>query len=61
MTFMSLCDLIQSVCMALGTIPMPKDSIYKFDGPMLGTLSTCTAQAYIVFWGLTTGMFLNLF
>jgi hypothetical protein len=31
MTFMSLCDLIQSVAMAFRTIPIPKDSIYKFD------------------------------
>jgi hypothetical protein len=61
MSFMSLCNMIASVAMGLATIPMPKDSIYKFDGPMLGTFSTCTAQAYFVFWGGSTGMFLNLF
>ena len=61
MTFMSLCDIILSVSMALGTIPMPKDNIYKFDGPMLGTFSTCAAQAYVIFWSASTGATLNLF
>ena len=61
MTYMSLCDIIQSVFMVLGTIPMPKDNIYKFDGPMLGTLSTCTAQAYMILLSVTTGTLLNLF
>jgi len=47
--------------MALATIPMPKENIYKFDGPMVGTFSTCKAQAYLICWGAATGAFLNLF
>jgi len=47
--------------MGLATIPMPKDNIYKFDGPMLGTSSTCTAQAYMIFLSVTISMLLYLF
>lgn len=35
MTFMSLCDIIASVSMALATIPTPKSKLYKFDGFMM--------------------------
>ena len=41
MTFVSLCDIIASVCMALATIPMPTDNVvYTFDGPMVRSFST---------------------
>jgi len=45
---MSVFDIIQSFPMALTTIPMPKDMIYKqFDGKAFGNTTTCSIQGYI--------------
>ena len=60
MTIMSVFDFVASFAAGLSTIPMPKDMIYKFDGPILGNLSTCKAQGYITFLGAGVGGALNL-
>jgi hypothetical protein len=51
MTSMSIFDFIASICFALVTIPMPKDNIYNFAGPMLGNYQTCQAQGFSVVLG----------
>lgn len=44
--FMSSCDMLTSLAIALTTIPMPKsvNEIYDFDGKSYGTEITCTLQ-----------------
>lgn len=51
MASMSIFDFIASICFALVTIPMPKDNIYNFAGPMLGNYQTCQAQGFSVVLG----------
>lgn len=55
MTFMSLFEIIiASISMALATIPMHKNNVYHFSGPMLvGNFSTCAAQGYLIVLGTT--------
>lgn len=46
MFFMSVGDVIHSTCLALSTLPMPRDMIYtQFEAPYIGTNATCRAQA----------------
>lgn len=53
MAFMSMFDIISSIFIALGTIMMPSDNIYKFAGPMLGNQVSCKVQGWLVVFGLT--------
>jgi hypothetical protein len=49
---MSFYDIIESLAMALTTIPMPKDMIYEqFEGLIVGTENTCTAQGFLFQFG----------
>ena len=41
MAFMSAFDIISSIFIALGTIMMPSDTVYKYAGPLLGNKVTC--------------------
>lgn len=44
--FMSVGDVIHSTCIALSTLPMPRDMIYtQFEAPYIGTDATCRVQA----------------
>lgn len=52
MFFVSFWDIISSAAIALTTWPMPKDTIYPFEGKMYGTIATCEAQAFLKFLGL---------
>lgn len=46
MFFMSVGDVVHSTCIALSTLPMPRDMIYtQFEAPHIGTNATCRAQA----------------
>ena len=60
MTFMSLFEIIASISMALATIPMPKNNVYHFSGPVLGNFSTCAAQGYLIVLGTTTAAAFNM-
>lgn len=55
MAFMSVFDIMASVCMALTTLPMPSDDILRFAGPMLGNKTTCQIQGYVLLMGLVGG------
>ena len=57
MLFMAFWDIIFSACIALASIPMPKDVrvIYPFEGPVYGNTYTCEAQAFLI---LTSGAYL---
>ena len=49
---MSICDIISSLFVALGTIMMPSDSIYQLAGPMLGNQVTCQIRGWLTLFGL---------
>jgi hypothetical protein len=55
MVFMSIFDILSSVCFALSTLPMPSDDTLLFDGPMIGNKVTCQIQGYLVLIGLNGG------
>lgn len=55
MAFMSIFDFIASICMALSTLPMPRDNIHPFQGPMIGNHRTCQAQGYFILFGMGGG------
>lgn len=65
MVFMSGWEMLRSLCIALSTIPMPKDVMYPFYGPSFGTFQTCEAQAFLALFvgGMTisTSTFLNVY
>ena len=48
---MSLADLIASIGMGAGTLPMPKDTVYDFQGAHLGNEFTCSSQGFMIFFG----------
>jgi hypothetical protein len=49
--FLSFWDAIVSFCIALTTLPMPKDVIYDYKGPSYGNHGTCSMQAFLIFLG----------
>lgn len=51
MFFLSFWDIVGSASISLTTIPMPKDTIYPFEGKKLGSFATCEAQAFLYFVG----------
>ena len=59
MAFMSAFDIISSIFIALGTIMMPSDTMYKFAGPMYGNDATCQAQGFLIAFGVGGGTSLN--
>jgi MFS family permease len=52
MAFMSFFDIVSSIFIALGTIMLPSDTIYKFAGPILGNDITCQIQGWLIVFGL---------
>lgn len=48
---MSIADIVSSMAMAAGTLAMPKDMIYDFDGMVLGNSFTCSLQGFMIFFG----------
>lgn len=57
---MSLFDIIQSLAMALATLPMPSDMIYdQFEGLVAGTKTTCDIQGFLVIFGSVGSFILN--
>jgi hypothetical protein len=46
MFFMGFWDIILSFSIGLTSIPMPKDVVYPFQGPVYGNFVTCEAQAF---------------
>jgi len=49
---MSFFDILQSVAMAITTVPMPKDMIYQqFEGLIVGTDVSCRAQGFMFIFG----------
>jgi MFS family permease len=59
MAFMSAFDIISSLFIALGTIMMPSDTMYKYAGPLLGNKVTCQIQGWLVVFGIGGGTSLN--
>lgn len=49
--FLSFWDALVSFCIALTTLPMPKDVIYDYKGPSYGNHGTCSMQAFLIFLG----------
>jgi len=57
---MSAADIVQSLALALTTLPMPKDMIYtNFQGIILGNDATCLTQGFVVSFGAFTGLMYN--
>ena len=57
---MSIFDLIQSICIALSTMPMPTDMIYtQFEGLVAGTTTTCTIQGFLILTSSFTTLMFN--
>lgn len=52
--------MLQSIAIALGTIPMPKSNIYPFAGPSLGSDATCTAQGFIIVYFFLASLLCNI-
>lgn len=56
MTALSIINLFVSIAMGLTTLPMPKNNeiidSYGLQGLKLGNFNTCTAQGFIVFFGM---------
>jgi len=48
----SLMDIIVSLAILLTTLPMPRDQIYPFEGPTLGTVTTCQIQGFAYILGI---------
>ena len=63
--FMSSWDVVLSLSIGLTSIPMPKDVLYPFQGPVYGNTFTCEAQAFAFLLGsgftLSSNMFLNIY
>ena len=59
MAFMSAFDIISSIFIALGTIMMPSDSVFKYAGPLLGNQVTCQIQDWLILFGLSGSTSLN--
>ena len=59
MALMSTFDIISSIFIALGTIMMPSDTMYKFAGPLLGNKVTCQIQGWLIVFGLSGSTSLN--
>lgn len=55
MSFMSIFDFVASACMALSTLPMPRDIDIPFKGPRLGNHTTCQMQGYFMLLGMVGG------
>jgi hypothetical protein len=60
MTFMSLFDIISSLFIALGTVMVPSDNVYKFAGPMLGNKFTCQVQGWFILFSIAGANALNV-
>jgi hypothetical protein len=65
MCFMSAWEMVRSLCIAMSTLPMPKDVIYPYYGQSFGNVKTCEAQAFLLLFGggmtISTSVFLNLY
>ena len=48
---MSSADVICSIGMAAGTLAMPKNMVYDFEGKTIGNEFTCSLQGFLVFFG----------
>ena len=59
MAFMSAFDIISSIFIALGTIMMPPDTVFKYAGPLLGNKVTCQIQGWLILFGLCGSTSLN--
>ena len=59
MAFMRTFDIISSIFIALGTIMMPSDTMYKFAGPLLGNKVTCQIQGWFIVFGIGGSTSLN--
>lgn len=57
---MSVADIIQSLGMALTTLPMPTDMMYTgFQGLVIGNQFTCKAQGFFIGFAAVCGMMYN--
>lgn len=61
MFFMSIWDLIASICIALTIIPMPADVLetYPFPGKAFGNKTTCQLQGFFILLGQGFGICAN--
>ena len=58
MLLMSISDITSSLAVSLTTLPMPTDVIYPFEGPTVGTTTTCTMQGLANFIGTLMAFFM---
>ena len=55
MASMSVFDIIASICMALSTLPMPSDTVFRNGRPMWGNKTTCQIQGFLIVLGISGG------
>jgi hypothetical protein len=55
MASMSVFDIIASICMALSTLPMPSDTVFRNGRPMWGNKITCQIQGFFIVFGMSGG------
>lgn len=51
MFFMSFCDFVLSLAIALVTIPMPREILFPFETPSFGNTTTCSTQGFLAYVG----------
>ncbi len=60
---MSIADLLQSLPMALTTLPMPTDMIYRngyqYQGLIIGNNTSCNVQGYLIYLGAMASIVYN--
>jgi hypothetical protein len=56
MASMSVFDIIASICMALSTLPMPSDTVFRNGRPMWGNKTTCQIQGFLITLGIVGGV-----
>lgn len=61
MAVMSIWEMVRTLCIALSTLPMPKDVIYNYYGKSYGNVQTCEAQAFVLLVGAGMTLFSNVF
>ena len=59
MALMSAFDITSSIFIALGTVMLPSDTIFKYAGPLLGNQVTCQIQGWFILFGLCGSTSLN--
>ena len=57
---MSVVDFLASIGMAFGTLPMPADMIYEFEGGSVGNQFTCNVQGLFILTFMLMTLWYNM-